>query len=639
MAIQTDPSKANAKYTFLQWQEGIADSPELGFGVIRNVEIGMFPGQAIPANKPVTWTKTLTNKSYTVDTGTNIFTVAAADIPADGIAITFTNSGGTLPAGLASKGDYAGGTSYVYGDTVNYNGAIYTAVRATTGNNPSNNYYWSVAYFYVTYLSPTTFSVKRTIAGSAIDITSAGTGTNKFSTATVGVPKNGLTWKYISSGTFRTATIIQDDKGSIWLRDFNNTSYFQLLQGNSLFNSAQANGMTLFKGSNDKDWLVVCTDYYISFLDLTTFNSTSAMNWTNGDGSNGFTFTTAAAGVNHSCMLGQDNIMYFCDGRYILSVKEVNGQNFDPTNSATYTVTPKALSLPGTALAQCLEELGTNLLIGDQTSNYIYPWDRTSTNFSLPMRCPENNIYKMLNVDNTVYILAGSKGVIYSTTGYQVAFFKKFPEYVTGGQVQWGGLEKINGHLIVGVLGLKADSGPGNYKNGGVYKVFLHTITPGVFVIDNAPVGNSESVLPSCLVTYTTDSYFIGSSGQIDYVTPYQVDPATGDPSGRYKNYESFIESPVISVSPLQEFRDFTLSGVEMAKKLVAGEGFQMQYRLNITDAYSALKTFDYASYPSMINDYSTSTISKAQSIQIKMMLASSSSSDQSPRLKTVTIQ
>lgn len=52
----------------------------------------------------------------------------------------------TIPRGegFAMKGAYAGGTGYVKGDVVSYNGSGYIAKGATTGNLPTNATYWDL---------------------------------------------------------------------------------------------------------------------------------------------------------------------------------------------------------------------------------------------------------------------------------------------------------------------------------------------------------------------------------------------------------------------------------------------------------------------------------------------------------------
>lgn len=91
---------------------------------------------------------TRTNTAFTADPGTDFITSAAHGL-SDGDAIVLTNSGGGLPAGLSAN-----------------------------------------TFYYVRDKTTDTFKVATTIGGSAIDITTAGTGTHYFNQGVVTVSAN-----------------------------------------------------------------------------------------------------------------------------------------------------------------------------------------------------------------------------------------------------------------------------------------------------------------------------------------------------------------------------------------------------------------------------------------------------------------
>ena len=161
MALQITQENGQTKYTMNNWQEGIADSPELGFSNMRNVEIGMFIGEVLPAYLPVTKKQTSKqNQTYTTAIATpGVFTSSLVHQLNVGAAITFSNSGGTLPTGLSTKGAYNGATAYVVGDTMEANGQIWYAIKAGTGHTYTDANYWREAFFYVTS-TPTTTTFK-----------------------------------------------------------------------------------------------------------------------------------------------------------------------------------------------------------------------------------------------------------------------------------------------------------------------------------------------------------------------------------------------------------------------------------------------------------------------------------------------
>jgi len=616
MGVTVEKTQSNPKYHFNNWQEGIADSPELGFSDIRNVEVGSFPGEAVPTYKPQLQTQSSQqSKTFTVDPATEIFTWSGSVATQlyDNAPITFTNSGGALPAPLAAN-----------------------------------------TLYYVIALSTTTFSVStkpKAVGGTALNITTAGTGTNRFSTFNMGVPKNALNYLNTQGGVLNivngtvlvaqslNSVFVQDDQGYIWTNCLGSAIFFPVtgnqvnttpLGGGNTYGNG--NGIATFTssgiGGTANDYLFACNGTRMEALDLTALVG-GTITWYFTGGTQ--TFTTTANTTSHSALLGQDNKVYFCDGRYLTAFSELPTKNFSPTDATTFSFSNKVLTLPSNASSQCLEQLGINLLIGDANTNYIYPWDRFSTSFTLPLRVPENNIQKMINTNNIVYILAGTKGVVYTTSGYMVQLFKKIPEYLTGGSVTWGGLDRLNGHLLIG---LSTSTGGNGQANGGVYKIFLHTLQEGTLVIDNTPDTGLFTQLPTIILTSTADTYFIGyeptnTSGAIDLVSPL---------NDRYSNYESYIETPIVSVSGVQESRNFEELGMMLARSLTSGEGIQVSSRLSLNDTYSVLGTFTTAG---VVNDFLQGNISDANALQLQIALKENVSGNNnfSPRLKEISIK
>jgi len=446
--------------------------------------------------------------------------------------------------------------------------------------------------------------------------------------------------------------VIQDSNGYIWIKNLASGIFFPIggnqvnttpLGGSGVYGNG--NGLSYFIGSNRTFYLFVANGNRVEVFNFSAFmgnNTTWTWYWT--DGAKAFTNTTAL--INHSALWGQDNRIYFCDVSGLSAFNEVAGQVFDPTNAVTFGWNLKVLNLPAYASAQCLEELGV-LLIGDANSNYIFPWDRISTSFTTPLRVPENNIWKMININNVVYLLAGNKGVVYTTTGYMVDMFKKLPEYLTGGQVVWGGLNKVNGHLVIGVG--TYNGGDGQF-NSGVYKLFLHTLQPGTLTIDNTPstaiAGGSGSVnneLPTVLLTVGADEYFVGYSRSASLDDAYGAVDLIANTNSRYSNYEAYIEAPIVTVSTVQEKRNFEELGINFSEALQTGEGVSISSRLDLGGTYTTLGVFDYATQGAMVNDFLQGNIVDANALQLKVYIKAASGGTNppefTPRLKEVSIK
>lgn len=186
-------------------------------------------------------------------------------------------------------------------------------------------------------------------------------------------------------------------------------------------------GVTLTNASaND---VVFCWKGYIFKTRNTAIDYYSGGTWTNA-----WAGLTLTGSTTHYTIIGNDDVVYICNGNKIASIMEKAGATFDPTNSATYTTTTTALALPTYEIAQSLAELNTTLLVGG-TQNVIYPWDRISTSYRYPIFCAENYIRKMLTVNNNVLVFPGNttgRGTIYITNGSQIDVFAKMPDYITG---------------------------------------------------------------------------------------------------------------------------------------------------------------------------------------------------------------
>lgn len=131
------------------------------------------------------------------------------------------------------------------------------------------------------------------------------------------------------------------------------------------------------------------------------------------------------------CLVGQDNVLYFCSSDGVGSILVNAGESFDPDDNTTYTRTSDALSLPSFDSSTCLAELGTNLLVGGENS-FVYPWDRVSTSFNYPIVVPDNYIANIVGTNQNAYVFAGNRGRIYITNGAAIDLYKKIPDYVTG---------------------------------------------------------------------------------------------------------------------------------------------------------------------------------------------------------------
>ncbi len=509
------------------WKDGIADSPHEGIGLMRMADIESFPGAVKVRPATTTLFHAAYTSTFTADAGTDIMT-SSATVPITGIAVTVSNSGGALPTGLSASTNY-----------------------------------------FIINVSSTTFKLATTLAnafaGTAIDITGAGSGTNTIVTVNPG------TITYILKDIRDNSSVkyFQDSNARVWFRSSTGTGTF-LLNGNTLTNG-NGNGMVLFRPSdNNSTYLFAFRNASIDVVNVFSATERNNPSW-----SNAWQALNTSSSVNnsHHTILGQDNLIYFCDGRFVGSILENPGSVFAPGTGASYTYNNQALDLPLTEVAQCLEELGTNLLIGGNNTSNIYPWDRTSDSFSIPLQVAEVGIKRMKNIGGQVYILAGSNGNVYKTQGTYVDLFRTLPEQMVNNSstlqetiVTWGGIAARNGALLFGAAGLTS-------ANSGAYLLY----PDGRLVMDNIPstgAGNATAILAD------SEYYTLGYASGADVVG-----------TTRYAAFNTVVQSGLYPVATKTEKAKFSTLEVQVADPATTGN-IRVSYRRDTTGSFTTLATF-----------------------------------------------
>ncbi len=507
------------------FDQAIADSPHKGFALMRNVDIEAFPGAVKSQKAPLSLFVTAFSGTFTAVAATDVCTASGFTVPSTGTAVVLTTTG-TLPAGLST---------------------------ATT--------------YFIIYVSDSTFKLATTItnadAGTAIDITDAGTGVHTSTS------RNPGTINYIIKNPSGGVRFFHDSNGRVWYLSSGGTRC-RLLNGNTLTNPS-GKGLALLRASDGSaTYLFAFRNASIDVVNVRTAAMLTNPTWTNAWQA----LNTAAGSSNsHKTIVAQDNIIYFCDDRYVGSIKENSGQVFDPANAATFTYNSQALDLPILEVSEWIEELGTDLLIAGNRFNKIYPWDRISDSFNLPLPVPETGVYRLKNIGNLVFILAGNKGNIYTTQGSYVQHYKRIPDYllnassaVQDGQITWGGIGAINSALIFGVGGLTT-------ANNGVYMLY----PDGRLIITNMPSTGATNVTA---LESTSDFYYMGYASGADYFD-----------TNRYSSFQSVVQSAFYKVATKTEKGTYSSLEAVIAKPAASGS-LRISYRQDTSSSFTTLDTF-----------------------------------------------
>lgn len=171
--------------------------------------------------------------------------------------------------------------------------------------------------------------------------------------------------------------------------------------------------------------------------------------------------TTINAGVPHFAYVATNNQLYFTNGNFIGRIFAPDVSTFDPTNVSTYDFNSEILEIPVYDCALSLCEVGggstpqSTLLIGG-SQNAIYPWDKISSSFSLPIYVADSYIGRMVSANQNAFIFPGrfsGRGRIYITNGSQADVFFKIPDFPFGQQepyFTWGDAIFHRNNLIFG---------------------------------------------------------------------------------------------------------------------------------------------------------------------------------------------
>jgi len=344
----------------------------------------------------------------------------------------------------------------------------------------------------------------------------------------------------------------------------------------------------------------------------------------------------------HPMIIGQDDILYGGAGRYIFSLQEVAGQTFAPGTSSTYTWNSQALDLPKNYRVKCLAELGEKLMIGTwQGSNIydykiadIFPWDRTSDSFELPIRMSENGINGMITVNNLLYILAGIEGKVFVSNSTSTTEIAKIPSSI--GNIdsgkRWdfypGAIMNHQGRIFFGVGSSNGVAGSGVWS--------LHPNLKGNTLIHENTIstgndGSSNALQIGALLSANRESYL---AGWVDAST-YGIDSL--DYTKRYISYAGYFESPVYQVGTSFHPKKFQKLMLELNRPLVTNQGVKISFRTSLADSYTLIDSFDFATYGAIKTFEKTYSI-LADKIQIKVQLTTASNSNLSPELMSVSL-
>jgi len=292
-----------------------------------------------------------------------------------------------------------------------------------------------------------------------------------------------------------------------------------------------------------------------------------------------------------------DGKIYGGAGQYIFSIEQNSGQVFVPATGATFTFTQQALDLPENYRIKCLTELGSTLMIGTwqgasvfQIRNGdIFPWDRSSTSFNLPIELFENGVHAMITIQNQLYIFAGVTGTIYVSNGYSTQKLAQIPESLVSVTTDTaGGLYEFYPGSVMNYRG-KIYFGIGN--NVATVGVFSVDIQTGVLNVEHL-ISTGEDGSTSSATTQSVTALLATSC--IDFLLGWQDNATYGIDltSLKYTGFAAFAESALYQIGTKKRPEAFTEVECLLSKPLATGQGVKIKYRRSLTTTPTTSSTW-----------------------------------------------
>jgi len=669
MSYRIEKTQEGIDIVISEWEKGISNNPYQGIADMRNVDNSTIPGEVSisMSTQTIQTQSAISGVTFTVDAGTNVFTYNGT-IPLEiNTAITFTNSGGALPAGLSAN----------------------------------------TAYYIISTPTPTTFTVSEISAGGVIkDVTGAGSGTNTFSTIQMGTPK--YFTDYILNSYYRFYFML-DSNGRVWVynsSNLGNTNNWIYLHNKSNETSTSGpNGLQAYKGY--LFWFDATTINTIRIIDPTTMLASLSYlstfdNWVI---SWKTLISTAQSIISHYSLVGQDDITYICNGNNVASIGEIpsslsatnytsfniaethtvadgvttsgsknittvttffastdvgavivgtgiptgafiasvtnskaavlsvnatgSSSGLDFTITKSYSYNASALDVPPNEQTTCLAELGQTLLIGS-VSNKIYPWDRISPSFNYPIMLSENYVSRMVTVNTTTYIFCGYRGRIYVTNGSNVQYVDSISDNlskVTSPYYIWKDAIFNRNQLY---FGFSCTDNSGNTINefGGLWTIDLKTNK--IRMSNQMSYGTYSGYVSAIFQNNgnfqgnpSNDGYglfigwYSGSVGGIDKTisTPY----STG---------QAYIITDMIPVATKIYNKTFSQIEWKLTTPMGVGDSISIYARKsNNTSWGTVINTTSYL-VAGQLSKYFDSNVVNAEWVQFKIVLSSASYTD-----------
>lgn len=393
-------------------------------------------------------------------------------------------------------------------------------------------------------------------------------------------------------------------------------------------------GYLIVAGQNTSDGNITLDGYDGSTWDLAFANTGTGSVRTNSINVPMF----AHPAESDSLYIGADNNI----------AKLTEDTTFDPGTGATFTFTASALDLPPTYSAESLTQLGGDLMIGASViggsyyqhslfNGQIFPWDRVSSSFSLPVSLEAGGVNQLINKNNNLFYVNGEKGRYFVSNGVVYSPLNKLAPFhgIAQGAVGTFFSSAVEQHKSETLFGISIDASA-NFSPAGVYGYkdgawrFLE--------ISTGEKGENALLYIGAIKNRPESKGTFLVSWQDNQNTAFGIDEF-GKDGYRYTGYKAYVETQLYRVGTSRNKRSYTFCEVILGKELATGQGVRLKYRKNLTDDWTTIKTIDFATYGAISSYDFGAEIQDAVTVQFRIELTTGASSTTTPELLSVIFQ
>lgn len=480
----------------------------------------------------------------------------------------------------------------------------------TTGTLPAG-LSLNTTYYILTSDGANTITVSTSVGGSAVTLTSDGTGVHTITDYSTPLPLGNCT-SFVATGlsvggTTMTISSYVNPSGVTVNNNWQEATglYKIIMTDGQALPANFTNGSATINLLSPLIYYAAGSNWQVQLLDTTVTNYNPYVSKVDGS-------------------------LLYANGQFLGRIAESTSPNisFNPGLAITYNVSYGVTALPeqNQDTIVMMTDLKDNLVVAGQKD--VYTWDYLSAATSSPSPVGEK-IFKIINLLSNIYILAGQKGNIYTSNGYSAQLFYKVPDFIAGvidPVWSWGDImvhrsklffqllaqNTAGTNILSGIFSLIASpSMTGEVASGMVmesqnsYGLTPVSGTPSNgLLIDNSPSANGN------------DSYYSAwsngsASGGIDY-----------NDTTLWQNSEPIIETDIIPIGDVLNQQTFGNIEFKLDRPMATGDLISLYWRPSLSDAYALIGTTTTA----VLSDYKESKVVESQWAQFKVVSSCASS-------------